>query len=149
MLLLKKFPLSPSSNQLYTSVRGRLIKSSEGRRYDSLVEIYRLRELNIIDEWKKTVKPEDVFHIDMYFVFLRERLITKKETIKKLDATNRLKSSHDGLSKILDIDDSRFVTGSFNKVYTRFSHEEQIIILVKKTAMLSLNESMELIKKGV
>lgn len=149
MLLLKRFPLPPSSNQLYASVNGRLIKSTEGRKYDASVEMYGLREFKILDQFKELVKPTDVFHVDMYFVFMRDRLISKKESIKRLDATNRLKASHDGLSKILGIDDCRFVTGSYHKTYCRFPQDEQVIILVKKTALLSMDESLDIIRKGV
>lgn len=149
MLLLKRFPLPPSSNQLYASVNGRFIKSTEGRKYDAAVDMYAIREYKILDQFKEMIKETDVFNVDMYFVFSRDRLITKKETIKKLDATNRLKASHDGLSKIIGVDDCRFITGSYHKVYCKFPQEEQVIIVVKKTALLSLEESLDLIKKGV
>lgn len=149
MLLLKRFPLPPSSNQLYASVNGRFIKSTEGRKYDAAVDKYAIREYKILDQFKEMIKETDVFNVDMYFVFSRDRLITKKETIKKLDATNRLKASHDGLSKIIGVDDCRFITGSYHKVYCKFPQEEQVIIVVKKTALLSLEESIDLIKKGV
>ena len=149
MLLLKRFPLSPSSNAMYASVNGRLIKSAEARRYEASVDMYGLKEFKVLDQFKETIKPTDVFHVDMYFIFTKDRLVSKKDTIKRLDATNRLKASHDGLSKILGVDDCRFITGSYHKVYCRFSHEEQIIIVVKKTALLSLEESLDLIKNGV
>jgi hypothetical protein len=130
-------------------VNGRFIKSVEGRKYDASVEMYKLREFRILEEFSKLVKPTDVFNVDMYFVFARDRLVSKKETIKKLDATNRLKASHDGLSKILGIDDCRFITGSYHKVYCRFPQDEQVIIVVKKSALLSLEESLDLIRNGV
>jgi hypothetical protein len=85
----------------------------------------------------------------MYFVFTRDRLVSKKDTIKKLDSSNRLKASLDGLSKILDVDDCRFITGSYHKVYCRFPQDEQVIIVVKNTALLSLEESLDLIRNGV
>lgn len=149
MLLLKRFPLGPSSNSIYSSVNGRFIKSVEARKYEALVNMYGLKEFRIIEQFKKLVKPSDVFHVDMYFVFLRDRLVSKKETIKRLDSSNRIKSASDGLSKILGIDDSRFITGSYHKAYCKFPHEEQIIIVVKKTSLLSLDESLELISKCV
>ena len=135
MLLLKRFPLPPSSNQLYASVNGRLIKSTEGRKYEASVDMYGLREFKILEQFKELVKPTDVFNVDMYFVFMRDRLISKKESIKRLDATNRLKA--------------RFVTGSYHKAYCRFPQDEQVIIVVKKTALLSLEESLDIIRKGV
>lgn len=149
MLLLKKFPLGPSSNSIYSSVNGRFIKSVEARKYEALVDMYGLKEFRILDQFKELVKPHDVFHVDMYFVFVRDRLVSKKETIKRLDSSNRIKSVSDGLSKILGIDDCRFVTGSYHKAYCRFPQDEQVIIVVKKTALLSLEESLDLIKKGV
>lgn len=149
MLLLKRFPLGPSSNSIYSSVNGRFIKSVEARKYEALVNMYGLKEFRIIEQFKKLVKPSDVFHVDMYFIFLRDRLVSKKETIKRLDSSNRIKSASDGLSKILGIDDCRFITGSYHKVYCRFPQDEQVIIVVKKTSLLSLDESLELISKCV
>lgn len=149
MLLLKRFPLPPSSNQLYASVNGRLIKSTEGRKYDSLIDGYKLREFRILEQFKETVKPTDLFNVDMHFIFMRDRLISKKDTIKRLDSTNRLKAAHDGLSKILDIDDCRFVTGSFSKNSCRFPHEEQVIITVKRSVLLTLDERLDLVIKGI
>ncbi len=149
MLLLKRFPLCGTSNNMYTSVRGRLIKSNEARKFDASVEIYKLREFKILNEWKSTVKETDVFNIDCYFVFTKDRVYTKKNTIKKKDTTNYIKQTNDGLSKMLGIDDCRFITGSYHKVYCRFPQDEQVIIVVKKTSLLSLDESLELISKCV
>lgn len=146
MLLLKGFPIPPSSNQMYASVNGRLIKSAEARRYLGLVQGYKIRKFREIDEFLKTVVDADVFDVEMNFIFHRDRVIGKKNQIKKLDASNRLKASHDGLAEILDIDDSRFVSGSFKKCYTPFIQEEQVIIVVKKTAILSLDELLSMPK---
>jgi hypothetical protein len=149
MLLLKRFPLPPSSNKLYASVNGRLIKSVEGRRYDASVDMYRLKEFKVLDQFKETIKPTDVFRVDMYFIFMKDRLVSKKDTIKRLDSSNRIKQTSDGLAKIIDVDDCRFITGSYHKAYCRFPQDEQVIIYVKKTALLSLEESLDLIGNDV
>lgn len=148
MLLLKRFPLPPTSNHLYMPINGRLIKTTEARKYAAAVEMYKLREFRILDEFKANVKDKDVFDVSCHFSFCRDRVYSKKETLKKLDASNRIKQTHDGLSKILDIDDCRFVSGGFSKVYCKSQQDEQVIIVVRKTAMLSLDECLDLIRNG-
>ena len=48
--------------------------------------------------------------VDSYFILPSERLIGPKG-MKRNDASNRLKALYDRLSEVLDVDDSRFVTG--------------------------------------
>lgn len=128
VFVLKDIPLPPSSNKLYSSVRGRLIKSIEGRKYASEINIYALKNFKIIDKIKKQIGPNDTLRIDRYFVFHKSRIISKQNEYKKLDATNRIKSADDGLSSLLGIDDKQFISGITEKVTCENEKDEQIII---------------------
>lgn len=109
------FPLGPSSNQLYASVRGRLIKSFEGRKYAARCALWaannRLQLLKL-----RNILKDKTLRVDCIFVFPKEKLVTKKNTLKKLDWGNRLKSVHDELAKMIGVDDSHFVSGYCEKV---------------------------------
>jgi Holliday junction resolvase RusA-like endonuclease len=147
-LILKNFPLGPSSNSIYACVNGRFIKSLEARKYSASVDIYKLRKYHAIQNFISQISNDDIFQIDTHFVFQKNRILNKsknsKSKYKKLDTANRLKSALDGLSKILDIDDSRFFSGIYTKNYCENQADEQVIIVITKTCILSLEE---LIKK--
>lgn len=128
MFVLKRIPLPPSSNQLYSSRRGRLIKSIEGRGYEAAINLYAIRNFKILDKIKSELKPDDTLKIDRYFVFHKPRIISKNLEYKKLDATNRIKCADDGLSKLLGIDDKQFISGITEKVVCDNEQDEQIII---------------------
>lgn len=140
MFILKNFPLSPSSNQLYSSVNGRLIKSQEGRRYAASIQSYALTKHHEIKKIKEELKPSDILKVDFYFVFRRSRIISKKNEYKKLDAHNRLKSAADGLADIIGIDDKQFITGICEKVICEEHEREQIIIHISKTHQRKLED---------
>lgn len=143
MLILKNFPLGPSSNSIYASVNGRFIKSNEARKYSNLVDIYKLRKFKQIEEFQSKITNDDIFRVDTHFIFQKNRILNKtkaKSKYKKLDTSNRLKSTLDGLSKILEIDDSRFFTGVYTKNYCENQQDEQVIIVISKTNVYSLDE---------
>ena len=130
MIILKGFPLPPTSNNMYIPVRGRLIKSNEARIYDQKCLIYSMSKSNLIKEIK--INETDFLYIETHFVFLKNRLFTKKNELKKLDCTNRIKSCHDNLCKMLNIDDKQFIEGKFSKSYCEEPHQEQVIIKISK-----------------
>lgn len=132
MFVLKRIPLPPSSNQLYSSVRGRLIKSIEGRKYYAAISMYAVRNFKIIDQIKSHFSPKDTLKIDCYFVFHKSRIVSKKGEIKVLDASNRIKSCHDGISELIGIDDKHFVSGHLEKVICEKESDEQVIVHITK-----------------
>lgn len=140
MFILAKLPLPPSSNQLYSSVKGRLIKSIEGRKYDSLIQLYKLKKFRDIDKISNAFGPADLLNIETIFVFNKNRIIGKKGQIKRLDASNRIKQLHDGLSTLLGIDDCRFVSGAFSKATCQDEKDEQVIVKITKSELLTLDQ---------
>lgn len=131
MIILKKYPLPPTSNNLYSSVNGRLIKSKIARLYEFEVFNYSLRNINLINKIKNDFINCEL-KIDTYFIFNKKRLISKENNLKKIDASNRIKACHDSLSKITGIDDKNIISGHFEKVYCNDDFEEQVIIVIKK-----------------
>lgn len=142
MFILTKFPLPPSSNQLYASVRGRLVKSQEGRKYDNLIQLYKLKKFRDLERITHAFTDADVLNIETIFVFARKRIVGQKGQIKKLDASNRIKQLHDGLSKLIGIDDCRFVSGTFSKATCEKECDEQVIIKITKSQLFSLDQLM-------
>lgn len=119
---LDNFPMPPSSNAMYASVRGRLIKSKEGRTFESEYKLYELLKRPELLAKKTTLleacNAGYVLKIDAYFLFPKEKLFTKQNVVKKMDANNRLKPALDGLSYCLGIDDKMFFSGTCEKIET-------------------------------
>lgn len=130
--ILNKFPMSPSSNQLYASVRGRLIKSAAGKAYEGMVVVYGLRNRRVIDNIMSDLKEDCELRVDCRFVFPKHRLYNKKGKLKKLDWSNRLKSLHDELSKLIKTDDSQFICGFCEKVINDIDESEYVIVEISK-----------------
>lgn len=133
MLILKKIPIPPTSNNLYSSVRGRLIKSIEGRKYEAALKLYSLRNFKLIEKIKEQLKPNDTLRVECYFIFHKNRIISKKGEYKKLDATNRIKALHDALSEMIGIDDKQFISISADKIICENVDDEQVVVLINKT----------------
>lgn len=131
MFSLYKYPLPPSSNELYASVRGRFIKTKIARLYDFEVQNYYYNHIDMINDIKSFVK-DSMICVECIFVFHKKRIISKENKIKKLDASNRLKICHDSLSRILDIDDKQIIRGTFEKATCDQEKDEQAIIHIYK-----------------
>ena len=140
MFVLTRLPLPPSSNQLYSSVKGRLIKSIEGRKYDNLIQLYKLKKFRDLEKIASSFGSDDLLHIETIFIFNKNRIVGKKGQIKKLDASNRIKQLHDGLSTLLGIDDCRFVSGVFSKATCQNEKDEQVIVKITKSELLTLDQ---------
>jgi hypothetical protein len=143
---LTRFPLPPSSNHLYASVGGRLVKSIEGRKYDSYLQLYKLRKFKDLETISKAFQEADILHIETTFVFAKNKIVGKKGQIKKLDASNRIKQLHDGLSKLIGIDDCRFVSGAFSKATCERENEEQVIVKISRSELLTLDQVLQGLK---
>lgn len=132
--------MPPSSNQLYASVRGRLIKSVAGRKYDAAINAFNLIKFRQLDKIKAQIKPDQLLLVDTVFIFHCKRVIGAKGQIKKLDASNRIKQCHDSLARLLEIDDSYFVQGAFSKAICDNESDEQVIITIREGQLLTLDQ---------
>jgi len=128
MLILKRFPMPPTSNRLLMPSRGRLIKSTEYRAYEQKVVSFHMRNVMNLAEIEHAFKGNKYLRIDTLFVFAQKRLISKKNEVKSLDASNRIKIVHDVISKLIHIDDKYFTCGYFEKAFCENESEEQVII---------------------
>jgi hypothetical protein len=63
----------------------------------------------------KEILRGKTLRVDCDFVFPRSKLITKKNTLKKVDYSNRLKQTLDELARLIEVDDSHFISGYFCK----------------------------------
>lgn len=138
-MILTKFPMPPSSNGLYASFKGRFIKTVEGRRFDSSAKTFELMNCRKLDQIKaEMAKTKGFWFIDTKFVFVRSRIIGKKGQIKRLDASNRIKQTHDALARIIGVDDCLFVSGAFSKASCEQENDEQVIITISIDNMTKL-----------
>lgn len=132
--------MPPSSNQLYASYKGRLIKSVIGRKFDASIQAFKLIKFRQLAKIKESIKPDHLLLVDTVFVFHRKRVIGVKGQMKKLDASNRIKQTHDALARLLEIDDCFFVQGSFSKAICDHALDEQVIITIREGKLQTLDE---------
>lgn len=121
-IIFTNFPMSPSSNSMYSSFNGRLIKSKEARIFVELTKKWSWSHFQKIQAFKAKYENQTL-RVDTYFVFNRNRFFTKNGKIRKLDFSNRIKAAHDCFSDILGVDDSMFLEGYFCKKITNDSRD--------------------------
>lgn len=107
---LHKWPMPMTSNHLYIVSRGRLIKSNEARKYSNSCLQWGMQNRGTINKLREILKDKTL-RVDCCFVFPKSKLITKKNTLKKIDYSNRIKQVFDELSKMIGVDDSHFISG--------------------------------------
>ncbi len=141
---LTNFPIPISSNKLYSSFRGRLVKSQAGRQYDNQVQTFVLFNKRKIEAFKKHVhsllEESPYLSITTVFVFRRNRILTKQGKMKKIDVSNRLKQTFDHLAKMLEIDDNVFINPIAQLAICDDEKDEQVIISVNKAELLKYED---------
>jgi hypothetical protein len=133
---LLRFPMSPSSNKLYASVRGRLIKSASGRTYELTCNTYAALNWSNVVSIRKAVHKKTI-RVDYDFVFSRSSLFTKSGSVKKLDYANRIKAAQDQLCEMIETDDSMVVSG-FCRKSVSFDDREYINIKISLDEIISI-----------
>lgn len=124
-------PMPPTSNRVTMPMRGRLIKSPEYRIYEQKMQIYKLKNFKLLSEIENKFK-DLLIRVDTNFFFNHNRVFTKKNTLKMIDSHNRIKICYDVLSKLIDIDDSRFIEGYHSKRYCENDKQEHVVINISK-----------------
>lgn len=131
MFVLQKIPLPPTSNKMYASVRGRLIKSIAARKYSASIDRYAMIYFSKIEEIKKAIPKNATVDVHCDFFFHRNRIFGLKGQIKKIDVSNRIKQVHDSISKLINIDDSRFSFISARKYAIDLNMIESVAVTIK------------------
>lgn len=126
----KRWPMSVSSNHLYFVSRGRLVKSNEGRNYAKKVQTWAQKNKSTIDKLKAILRGKTL-RVDCAFFFPKSKLVTKKNTLKRIDWSNRIKLVHDNLADLIGVDDSHFISGYCCK---KISDSEEAYIDIKISA---------------
>lgn len=141
---LEKFPVPPSSNKLYSSFRGRLIKSKDGRDYDNKVQTFVLLNKRKIESFKKHVnlllERGPYLSITTVFVMHKSKVLTKQGRLKKIDVSNRLKALHDAFARAMGIDDCVFVHPIARLATCDDERNEQVIFSLESSDLLRYEE---------
>lgn len=144
MIKLDKLPLPPSSNKLYSSFRGRLIKSKAGREFDSKIEFYALTHKRQIQAAKKQVNEllEDspFLKVRCIFVFHIKRIYSLKGELKQLDTSNRIKATHDAVARLLGVDDKHFKNVPCDMASCEDVKNEQVLVYIEKGELLRFED---------
>lgn len=144
------FPMPPTSNNMYRTGRlhsGKIgrFKSADTRRWEADVANWALKhsaDLIRIRGWiRSEVTLGKVLDVHTRFWFHRSKIVSKKGTPKRLDTTNRIKGVHDILARLLEVDDSYFWHGSFEKLAfdEPLDHPGFVDILIGSAPLQTLN----------
>ena len=138
--------MPPTANRQLQPVKmgrtARLIKTPDARAFDKELELYKKNgsfrfKKHHIDYLHEVLNqnPLSGLVVNCYFVFPKSKVISKANTIKKLDANNRLKSTLDAVSYLTEIDDSRFFTGICEKVICNKTISPYVIVTMEWTEL--------------
>lgn len=123
-IIIRDFPFPPTVNQTVrmapTRSGMRLCRSKKADDYRiTCARYYKKNEeyfKTVSEQLKAFIAEGFVLRVSAHFVFKHNEVYSKKGDIKKCDSSNRLKSFHDKLSEMLEIDDKYFFDGTFEKV---------------------------------
>lgn len=111
------FPMPPPDNQLYRNVQGiGRVKAQVYKDYQKKVDQWGWQNQRLLLNAITFCSLKPLLSLIVILRVPRSSLWTKKHTVKRWDATNRLKALCDCLSKLLEIDDSHFFHVSVQKV---------------------------------
>lgn len=111
-LMCKDFPLSftipglpPSVNELYSTVRGRRVKTRAGHKWEGFSLLF-VRRAAL--EAYQTFRLEDLKGkpLKVEITFCRPSWVAKNGNVKRPDCDNLIKALLDGIMKSLNLDDS-------------------------------------------
>jgi hypothetical protein len=142
MWILKNFPMSPSVNATH-AVRSyggsaRILKTQEGRLFDKQVEIWILRNQQLLHKIKPEIESamkESQLKVMLYYCFNHSQLWTKDNRVKQLDTNNRIKPALDGISRAIGIDDRHIFAEEHEKVETDENPHIMVAIGLHKPAL--------------
>ena len=150
--VLTNIPMPPSSNAQYAAMA---IRGGEGRWFGKIrptkalenyhEEFNKWRMINNIAVGKARVFIRDnllkdkMLSVDTYCCFPHSDMWTIKSTVKKMDASNRLKALHDCLSDVLQIDDSWFWKSSVEKLETK-TENPWCFVVIKPVTVRSVRD---------
>ena len=133
--------MPPTANRQVMPSRGRLVKTKDAREFDTAVAIFQMRQHEKLKDVRKKLtslfelNSQLTLFVSFYFVFEKKRLFTKSKKadswVKTIDASNRLKSVQDGLTKAIGIDDKFHFQNYVEKIYCDSPSQEQVIIKIE------------------
>lgn len=114
-------PMPPSVNACYSNVPGRgRCKTLEYKNYTNLVHYWAMKNASTVRNAQhqlRGLQADEVIKMEYRFFCDRKKVINKKDgRPKKNDTANRLKPLDDQIAALVQIDDSLFWHGVFEKI---------------------------------
>ena len=132
--------MPPSANrQLMWSNQRRFMKSKEARVFDNQVRLFGIVNRVRLDQFTTAlhiwIEGGWLLQVDCFFIFDKQKLLTKKGEVKQRDSNNYLKATLDGLVKCIAIDDKYFVSGFYEKLWKCSEKDDNVILKISPTMM--------------
>jgi Holliday junction resolvase RusA-like endonuclease len=131
-------PIPPSSNKQYKPYKSRHTGKLSFKASPELIQYKRNLDLCFyrnpsqfltnIKKLQSWLEHGIYFDVKATFFFERKTLVTLKGAPKQMDVSNKLKSLHDGLAKLLQVDDSLFFKISAEKRLTHANESETVVV---------------------
>lgn len=160
LFVFRQFPMSPSENQMYPTIRDRRtgglrrIASRELNAFKRQTESWRMQNLKMVKEAQLALSTEirqnqmSMIRVDSYLGFQHSKLFTKQGMRKRMDASNRIKGLHDAISNILCIDDRFFYPGRTEPVIVDRSEDECALIVMQISQLREMNQANQTLSLG-
>jgi hypothetical protein len=91
--------------------------------------MYKLRHFKLLEQIHNEFKGK-LLCIDKFFIFPYKELYCKDGSVKRKDISNYLKTTEDGLAKILSIDDKYFRSGILEGLTCQNEKDSQLIVKI-------------------
>jgi hypothetical protein len=113
--------MPPTINKQLLFANRRFIKSKEARDFDAAVQIYKSNNIKeAVACYRKYFALVELGRLvicaDTDFIFPYDKVFTKQNQPKIIDANNRIKSCLDGVANLIGIDDKYFFEGNYRKL---------------------------------
>lgn len=138
IIVFDDLPVPPSTNQIYKQVGYRRVPSKKLKDFKDACANWMLghqQELRTAHkELIPYVRDNHWIQLNIFLCLQRRDIWTQQNTIKKLDASNRIKALEDAISDMMGIDDRFFSLGLAEKIVTK--QRSKAVLLLRPVKMM-------------
>lgn len=135
---MQNLPMPPSLNNSYMNVRGvGRVATKELINFRTALRVWEFDKKDV-NAYLASKLRDRVIRVDLKFYFAKKSVITKLNSVKKNDVSNRIKAIEDGLCSIFDTDDKYVFTIAAHKMLSCDDNEyvdAEVYVLAENTML--------------